>query len=305
VADFGLAKAEGDAALSMTGDPIGTPYYMSPEQAWLSEIKVDHRTDIYSFGVMLYECLSGVRPFSAPTVLEVFEKIKTSMPSSVRSVEKQVTKDTAALVHKAMAHDPKDRYASAAELHEDLQNAILGLGTRARKELGNPLVRAWAFCRVALSGHPFEYISQTQLMGWPLVHIVTGRRYLGQKPRVAKGWIAVGDVAHGFFALGGLAIGVFALGGFSFGLLTAMGGISVGALIATGGISLGTVAAGGIASGGLTFGGISLGYMAIGGWARGWYAMGGNIDGKHLVHKGEGGLTETEFWEQGLFDLFQ
>jgi len=91
VADFGLAKSDDDLALSITGDTLGTPYYMSPEQAWLSEARVDHRTDVYSLGVCLYGALSGVRPFEGGTILEVFEKIRTAVAPSLASVEPRVS----------------------------------------------------------------------------------------------------------------------------------------------------------------------------------------------------------------------
>jgi len=303
VADFGLAKADGDAALSMTGDPLGTPFYMSPEQAWLSETRVDQRSDIYSFGVMLYEAISGVRPFTAASVLEVFEKIKSSMPASLRGVEPRVSKDTAALVHRAMARRPEDRYDSAAELVADLECGLAGQPTLARRERGSAPMRAWAQLLLICSGYPYEYISARTLLGWPLVHVHVGQRHPGQKNRVAKGWLAVGDIAYGFCSLGGFSAGVFAIGGISMGLLLSLGGLVASALFGAGGVSIAAVAAGGVAVGLVSFGGMSLGYMALGGLARGWYAMGGNIGGQHLVDGTPSGITEEEFWDK-LFSLF-
>ncbi len=296
VADFGLAKAEGDPALSMTGDTLGTPYYMSPEQAWLTDVQVDHRTDVYSLGVTLYESLSGRRPFEGETVLEVFEAIKTQMPAGLRSVSPAASKDAAAVVRRAMARDPERRYAGAAELAADLRSLAQGSPTQARQQEGSSLRRAWSLLRALFSGHPFEYRSQRTFLGLPLVHVITGRRWPGQKARAAKGWIAMGDIAYGGLVMGGLGIGAIAFGGIALGLFT-WGGISLALLLGCGGIATGLLSFGGLSGGYLAFGGIALGYYAIGGFVRGVYAMGGNADGRYVITEGREDLTEEEFWE--------
>ena len=114
--------------------------------------------------------------------------------------------------------------------------------------------------RVALG---YEYRSEAEIMGWPLLHVAQGLNPDTGLPRVAKGIIAVGD-----FALGLVAVGGFALGGFSFG-----------------GLSLGLLAIGGIAAGGITLGGVSLGlWLAIGGVALSLlYAIGGVAGGSHTI----------------------
>jgi serine/threonine-protein kinase len=60
---------------------------MSPEQAWISEVQVDHRTDVYSLGITLYEALCGQRPFDGRSALEVFERIRTDLPTPLRAIE--------------------------------------------------------------------------------------------------------------------------------------------------------------------------------------------------------------------------
>ncbi|MFT4542706.1 MAG: serine/threonine protein kinase [Planctomycetota bacterium] len=307
VADFGLALSEGDPALSMTGDTLGTPYYMSPEQAQLSETKVDHRTDVYSLGVTLFEALSGARPFEGGSALEVFEAIKTHLPRSLQSYEKRVTKQAGAVVRMAMAHDPEQRYESAADFKEDLHALANGSPVRAWKKHGGILRRLWAELQWMSSGIPYEYKTSTTFLGLPLVHVYSGRRYPGQKWRVAKGWIAYGEVACGGICAGGASVGVISFGGISAGLLCSMGGISAALGVSAGGISMaGLASTGGISLAlWLAIGGIARGYAAIGGHARGTYAMGGNADGEYVISETRQDMTEEEWWNGALSPMWE
>ncbi|MHC4943722.1 MAG: serine/threonine-protein kinase [Planctomycetota bacterium] len=96
VTDFGLAKVEDALALSRSGDFAGTPYYMSPEQVASRRTGIDHRTDIYSLGVTLYEMLTLVRPFEADTTQEVLKKVLLDEPRDP---------------HKRSPHVPRDLYS--------------------------------------------------------------------------------------------------------------------------------------------------------------------------------------------------
>lgn len=110
------------------------------------------------------------------------------------------------------------------------------------------------------SAFHYEYKSKRTLFGLPLVHIRLGNRGIG----VAKGILAIGNVAVGVFTLGGFSFGLFSVGGLAFGLLFALGGWAMGAL-----------AIGGLAVGLLAFGGAAVGLFAMGGGAFGMYAAGG------------------------------
>ena len=281
IADFGLAKGEGDPALSLTGDALGTPYYMSPEQAYVTGREVDHRTDVYSFGVMLYEALSGRRPFGGDSFLEVIESIRSSVPPSVRSVAPSVSRNAGALVRKAMARDPEARYATAEALYEDLFELSRGGTTRALRHEGGLSQRFWTQVRAATSGHPYEYRSARTFLGLPLVHVITGPRVPGRR-RVARGWFAHGDVAIGGVAMGPIALGGLAFGGLGVGLLFAWCGIGVGAAVFAG-VGIGYKVFAGVALGYMAFGGVALGYGAMGGFARGIFAGGGNASGRYLL----------------------
>lgn len=119
--------------------------------------------------------------------------------------------------------------------------------------------------RTAWEGPGFEYRSERCLLGWPLVHVRTGRMGRGFRNPV-KAWFAIGDVAVGrLFAGGGLAMAPVSLGGMTLGLVSS-GGIALGGL-ALGGTVVGAAAVGGVAVGGLAFGGVAMGVMAQGGMA--------------------------------------
>lgn len=302
VADFGLALSDSEPALSMTGDLLGTPYYMSPEQARLSGTKVDHRTDVYSLGVTLYQALCGTLPFRGTSPLEVFEAIKTTLPRSVRSVDRRVSKQGAAIARKAMSREPGQRYDSAEAMAEDLRALGDGMPVRAWRERGGVLRRLGAELRWLGSGLPYEYKSEARFLGMPLVHVYGGYRPPGQKRRKAVGWIAMGDIAYG-----GLCAGVVSVGAISFGAISAGGLLSMGAVSAALGYSAGGLSIAGLLSTGgvsiaawLAIGGVARGYAAIGGHARGTYAMGGNAEGEHVIRDGRADLPEEEWWNGAL-----
>jgi len=123
-------------------------------------------------------------------------------------------------------------------------------------------------------GYGYEYRSERQLFGLPLVHIVSGNRIdpVTGKLRVAKGIIAIGPIALGGLALGGSAIGVVSFGGAALGLI-AVGGAAIGVLLVLGGLAIGLVAIGGAA----------IGYYALGGGVIGVHALGGNAQDPNLV----------------------
>lgn len=110
----------------------------------------------------------------------------------------------------------------------------------------------------------YEYKSKKMIFGMPLIHIAQGFDPETGRMRVARGFIAVGNVAIGVFSLGGVALGVFAFGGFSLGLVV-FGGAAIGILLGIGGLATGCIALGGMA----------IGYYAIGGGAVGVHTVSG------------------------------
>jgi len=139
VLDFGLAKQvgitlpeQGDykwtGILSRPGEHAGTPPYMSPEQ--VTGAAVDARSDLFAVGVILYECLTGSRPFAGDTVTEILERVVHVDPVPVSSLNSKVPLELETAITKALAKDPNARYQSAKELLSDLHKlrALLPAG---------------------------------------------------------------------------------------------------------------------------------------------------------------------------------
>jgi serine/threonine protein kinase/Tfp pilus assembly protein PilF len=124
ITDFGLARFQNDAGMTMTGDLLGTLRYMSPEQALAKRIVVDHRTDIYSLGVTLYELLTHRPAFEGADREAVLRKIAFDEPVAPRKLNSAIPLDLETIVTKAIAKNPNDRYATARELADDVQRLI-------------------------------------------------------------------------------------------------------------------------------------------------------------------------------------
>jgi serine/threonine protein kinase len=122
ILDFGIARRAGDPdvdARTNPGSPIGTPAFMSPEQARGKPI--DHRSDLFSLGVVLYRLTTGRMPFVGDTVLAVLTSLGVDEPPPVRSLNPGVPERLAKLIHRMLAKQPADRPASATEVAEELQ----------------------------------------------------------------------------------------------------------------------------------------------------------------------------------------
>ncbi|HEY6967530.1 MAG TPA: serine/threonine-protein kinase, partial [Burkholderiales bacterium] len=123
LADFGVARIQ-DSERSAAGTMVGTPAFMSPEQ--ISGGKIDRRTDVFSAGVVLYQLLTGDQPFTGAGAWTVAKKIMQDDPPQPSSVVKSVSPAFDAIVHKALAKKPGERYASAREFATDLRAALGG-----------------------------------------------------------------------------------------------------------------------------------------------------------------------------------
>jgi serine/threonine-protein kinase len=124
VADFGIARAlGGEERLTQTGMAIGTPAYMSPEQA-SGEKTIDARTDIYSLGAVLYEMLAGEPPYTGPTAQAIILKRFTEPVPSVRRGRPSVPEGVDQAIQRALAPVPADRFATAAEFGRALQPPV-------------------------------------------------------------------------------------------------------------------------------------------------------------------------------------
>ncbi len=130
--DFGLAKEVGDTGLSMTGTVFGTPAYMSPEQAQGCTDQIDGRSDVYSLGVVLYELLAGEQPFTGATVYDVITEVITKDPPSPVQINSDLDADLGTICLKAMEKVPECRYATMADMADDIQAYLDGEAISAR-----------------------------------------------------------------------------------------------------------------------------------------------------------------------------
>ena len=128
--DFGLARIAEDNELTQTGDLLGTLRYMSPEQV-VGEF--DHRSDVYSLGLTLYELLTFRPAHDASIRSRIVEQISEASPKSPRAINPAIPQDLETIILKATAHDAKDRYQSAKEMAEDLQRFSGGFPIQARR----------------------------------------------------------------------------------------------------------------------------------------------------------------------------
>lgn len=132
VADFGLATMPTDPGLTVTGDLLGTIRYMSPEQALAKRVPLDHRTDIYSLGVTLYELLSLEPAYTGRDREELLRQIAHEEPRPLRRVNDAIPRELEVIVGKAMAKNTGDRYGTARDLADDLRRFLEDKPIRAR-----------------------------------------------------------------------------------------------------------------------------------------------------------------------------
>ena len=143
--DFGVAKRQtGEATMTHLGDLLGTPAYMSPEQARGESHEVDGRSDEYSLGVILYALLTGEMPFRGSLRMLLFQVLEEE-PRSPRSLVETIPRDLETICLKAMAKEPQRRYSTAGALADDLARFSRGEPIAARPVRRSE--RAWKWCR--------------------------------------------------------------------------------------------------------------------------------------------------------------
>ena len=133
ITDFGLARLQDDAGLTITGDLLGTLRYMSPEQALAKRGYLDHRTDIYSLGATLYELVTLRPAIDGQDRQEVLRKIAEDEPTPPRRLNPAIPRELETILLKAMNKEPESRYATAQELADDLRRFLEDKPIRAKR----------------------------------------------------------------------------------------------------------------------------------------------------------------------------
>ncbi|QEG21152.1 serine/threonine-protein kinase [Mariniblastus fucicola] len=143
ITDFGLARQlSGQDSLTAIGAIVGTPAYMSPEQA-SGTTEIDHRTDVYSLGMILYELLTGISPFKRKNHAASIAAVINEQVPAIRGANPSVDRDLEAICLKAICKEPADRYESAHDLGADLQHWISGESVSARKTSSFGRLHRW------------------------------------------------------------------------------------------------------------------------------------------------------------------
>jgi serine/threonine protein kinase len=152
VTDFGLAKQiDSDSGQTHSGAVMGTPSYMAPEQAEGKIKEVGPLADLYALGAILYECLTGRPPFKGESLYDTLEQVRTQEPVPPSRLQGKVPRDLEIICLKCLRKEPHKRYASAAELADDLRRFRSGEPIRARPVPAWERALKWARRRPALA----------------------------------------------------------------------------------------------------------------------------------------------------------
>jgi serine/threonine protein kinase len=162
ITDFGLARIEADADMTMTGDLLGTLRYMSPEQALAKRVVVDHRSDIYSLGVTLYELLALRPAYAATDRQELLRQIAFEEPAPIRKLGRGIPTELDTIIGKAITKNPEERYQSANALANDLRAFLEDRPIKAKPPTWREQAAKWrrrhpaavwaaTFCLVAIT----------------------------------------------------------------------------------------------------------------------------------------------------------
>src|SRR5256886_9908440 len=179
--DFGLARlVESESSVTQTLDVLGTPSYMTPEQAVGNNAAVSNVTDVYGLGAVFYQLLTGQPPFAGGTTYETIKLLPDTEPRKPRLLNPKIARDLSTICLKCLEKDPKRRYSSALALAEDLEcwlkhEPILarqsGILTRGRKWVRrNPMSALLAASLVALTAAAGWIVWKSEMIARPLAN---------------------------------------------------------------------------------------------------------------------------------------
>jgi serine/threonine-protein kinase len=197
VMDFGIARAVAAESVTQTSAVVGTAQYLSPEQA--QGLGVDGRSDVYGLGCCVYEMVTGVVPFSGSSPVAIAYRHVREAPRPPRVVNPEVPVGVEAVVLRAMAKRPEDRYQTAAEFREDLERFLAGHHVLATPPLSEQTTQA-------ISRAPTDGAAQTAMLGNPIPpspveQYTDAYDDLGKRPRSSIGWLVLVALAVALAAL--------------------------------------------------------------------------------------------------------
>jgi serine/threonine protein kinase/Flp pilus assembly protein TadD len=210
ITDFGLARMEQDAGMTMTGDILGTLRYMSPEQALAKRVVVDHRSDIYSLGVTLYELLTLQPVFQGEDRQELLRQIAFDDPRPLRQTNGRIPQDLETIVQKTIEKNPAHRYGTANDLANDLRNFIGHQPIKARRHTWRDKIVKWsrrhpAGVRAGLISVLVSIVVLSSSVGW-ILHDRAARQAIVSKQidlalDEAETWYWAGKVTNALSAI--------------------------------------------------------------------------------------------------------
>ncbi len=190
ITDFGLAHLTSEPHMTMSGEIMGTPSYLSPEQAGGSSSKIDHRTDIFSLGVTLYELVTGQRPFVGETRDQIIQAVCHHEVIPLRRTIHNVPRDLETICMRAMEKEPGQRYTSATALAEDLRRFAEGRPILSRHvtfvERGVKWMRRHKAASLAMAACVALLAVST---GWVASYSLSQQREADQKLDGAYDWL--------------------------------------------------------------------------------------------------------------------
>ncbi len=157
VTDFGLARATEQSSMSMSGEMLGTPAYMAPEQVRGNRGAVDVRADLYGIGATLYEMLTGRPPFVGSSTAETLQQVLHAEPTPPKKLVRELPRDLESVCLRCLEKTPANRYASATDLLADIDRFLSGQPTIARPVTRIEKTRRW------IHRNPMQFLSSVGL----------------------------------------------------------------------------------------------------------------------------------------------
>jgi serine/threonine protein kinase len=176
ITDFGLAKSMTDENLTHTGDILGTIRYMAPERF---HGRCDARSDIYALGLTLYELLAKRPAFDEADRGKLIKHVTDTEPPPLRQLDRKLPRDLTTIVHKAIEHEPSDRYQTADDLAEDLRRFLEDQPIRSRPIPGYE--RSWRWCKRNPAVAALNALAATLTTTIAIISTVAAWTYYGQR----------------------------------------------------------------------------------------------------------------------------